>query len=153
MTKLSAAALALTIAACAPSGVTPTTVDARAVLPDGLLKSDYVRHYLLTTITSEADLPFTTSHGFTLPKARLVWVGVYVRTPSVWTTSPAGMHVVERKEDFPEVFHGGCDVVNIVADAHSGETLGSWCNVDDGAGENGTPRPVPQHLPAHSPLR
>lgn len=153
MTKLSALALALTITACAPGGATPKTVDAYAVLPDGRLKNDYIRYYLLITITNETDLPFTTSHDFALPAPHLVWAGVYVRTPSVWTASRAGMHVVKRKEDFPEVFHGGCDVVNIVADAHSGQTLGSWCNVDDGAGENGMPRPAPQYIPAHSPLR
>ena len=154
MAKLSAIALALTVTACAPNALTPEIVDARVVLPDRRLnKSDYVRHYLLTTITSDADLPFTTLHSFTLPEPRVVWVGAYARTPSVWTTSPADLHVVERREQFPEFVHGGCEAVNIVADAYTGETLGSWCNVDDGPPVGGMPRRLPFYLPPHSPLR
>lgn len=153
MTGRLSLALALAIAACAPSDATLQIVDARAVLPDGLLKRDYVRHYLRLTITDDTDLPFTTSHDFTLPAPRLVWAGVYVRAPGVWTASPARIEVVEQRERLPEVFHGGCDVVNIVADARTGETLGSWCNVDDRETVDGTPRRVPSYIPPHSPLR
>ena len=153
MAKLSELALVLMVAACAPTTVTPETVDARAVLPGDLDKRHYVRHYLLTTVASDEDLPFTTSHSFILREARLVWVGVYARTPSVWTDAAPGVRVVERREEFPEFVHGGCEVVNVVSDASTGETLASWCNVDDSPPENGMPRALPVYLPAHSPLQ
>lgn len=152
MAKLSGIALVLMAAAYAPGAVTPETVDARAVLPDGLDKSHYVRQYLLTTVASDEDLPFTTSHSFVLPEPRLVWVGAYARTPSVWTDSAPGIQVVERREQFPEFVQGGCEVVNVVSDAFTGETLASWCNVDDGPPVNRMPRALPIYLPAHSPL-
>lgn len=153
MAKLSRLALVLMVAACAPKTVTPETVDARAVLPGDLDKRHYVRHYLLTTVASDEDLPFTTAHSFVLPASRLVWVGAYARTPSVWTDSAPGVQVVQRREKFPEFVHGGCDVVNVVADAFTGETLASWCNVDESPLENGMPRALPVYLPAHSPLQ
>jgi hypothetical protein len=153
MAKLSGVELVLMAAACASGTVTPETVDARAVLPDGLNKKDYVRHYLQMTVASDEDLPFTTSHSFALSEPRVVWVGAYARTPSVWTDSAPGVQVVERREQFPEFVHGGCDVVNVVSDAFTGETLASWCNVDDGPPVNGLPRALPIYLPAQSPLR
>ena len=128
--------------------------DARAVLPDqGLSKDQYVRYYMRTTISSDEDLPFTTSLSFSLAAPRAVWLGVYVRSPSIWTRAPAGMQVVVRREHFPEYVHGGCEVVNIVADAETGETLGSWCNIDDGPTTWGRLTQVPSYFPVHSPLR
>jgi hypothetical protein len=63
------------------------------------------------------------------------------------------MHVVARRKQFPEFVHGGCAVVNIIADAETGETLGSWCNIDDGAPVNGMPTRLPSYFPARSPIR
>jgi hypothetical protein len=150
--------LAMILALAGPtSGATPATAeiaDARAVLPDQRLRKDqYVRYYLRATIRSDADVPFTTSGSFSLAAPRTVWLGVYVRTPSLWTSAPAGMRVVARRKQFPEFVHGGCAVVNIVADVETGETLGSWCNIDDGPPVNGMPTSLPAYLPVHSPLR
>lgn len=130
------------------------TVDARVHLPDARLKKeDYVRYYLLTTITSDADLPLSTLYSFSLTAPRDVWVAVYARTPSIWTTAPAGMHIVEQPQDFPQFVHGGCEAVNVVADASTGETLGSWCNVDDRPSIDGMPRRLPTYIPDGSPLQ
>lgn len=154
MAKLAALSFTLALAACAPNSMPAETVDARVFLPDARVKKgDYVRYYLLATITSDADLPFTTSHSFLLPAPRDVWVAVYARTPSVWTTAPAGMHIVQKRQDFPEFVHGGCDAVNVVVDAHTGQTLGSWCNVDDRENFDGIPRRIPTYIPDGSPLR
>jgi len=153
MVKLSACVLVLMVAACAPTTVTPETVDARAVLPGDLDRRHYVRHYLLTTVASDEDLPFTTTHSFVLPEPRRVWVGAYARTPGFWTGTAPGIRVVERREEFPEFVHGGCGVVNVVADAYTGETLASWCNVDGGPPENGMPHRTPTYIPDGSPFR
>jgi hypothetical protein len=127
--------------------------DARAVLPDQRLSRDsYVRYFMRATIKSDADLPFTTSGSFSLAAPRTVWLGIYVRTPSVWTRDRAGMHLVRSRKQFPEFVHGGCAVVNLVADAETGQTLGSWCNIDDGAPVNGMPQALPSYFPPHSPL-
>ena len=154
MAKRAALSFTLALAACAPNAIPAETVDARVFLPDARIKKgDYVRYYMLATITSDADLPFSTSHSFLMPEPREVWVAVYARTPSVWTTAPAGMHIVEKRQDFPEFVHGGCDAVNVVVDAHTGETLGSWCNVDDRENLDGMPRRIPTYIPDGSPLR
>lgn len=146
--------LVLAGATSAPLSATPETVESRAVLPGEKLSKDrYVRYYLRTTIKSDADLPFTTSDSFALPAPRQVWLGVYVQTPSVWTTAPPRVRVVERREQFPEFFHGGCQVVNIVADASTGVTLASWCNIDDGPPVNGTPPALPTYFAPNSPFR
>lgn len=154
MVALFASCLVLAGATSAPLSATAGRVEARAVLPGEKLSKDrYVRYYLRTTITSDADLPFTTSGSFTLPAPRKVWLGIYVQTPSIWTTSPPGVRVVERREQFPEFVHGGCQVVNMVADADTGATLASWCNVDDGPPVNGRPRAIPTYFAPNSPFR
>lgn len=154
MVKLFALTLVLLVAACAPNPVTAEFADERVVLPaEGLNKSDYVRYYLLATITSDTDLPVSTSHSLLLPEPREVWVGVFARTPSIWTTAPAGMQIVDRREAFPQFVHGGCDALNVVVDAHTGDTLGSWCNVDDRQSLDGIPRRIPIYVPEGSPLR
>ena len=152
MVKLLVLVLVLMVGACAPRPLTAELVDDRVVLPSqDINKSVYVRHYLLMIIVSDEDLPFTTSHSFMLSAPREVWVGVYAQTGSFWTSAPAGLEIVSRREDFPEFVHGGCEIVNVVADAHTGETLGSWCNVDNRS-EDGPTRPIPYYIPAHSPL-
>jgi len=154
MAKLAALSFTLALAACTPNAIPAATVDARVFLPDArIMKGDYVRYYLLTTITSDADLPFSTSHSFLLPEPLAVWVAVYARTPSAWTSAPSGVHIVERRQDFPEFVHGGCDAVNVVVAADTGETLGSWCNVDDRESVDGMPRRITTYIPDGSPLR
>ena len=134
--------------------MTAQVADVSAVLPDPHLNKDqYVRYFMRTTIRSDADLPFTTSGSFMLAAPRVVWIGVYVRTPSLWTRATAGMHLVASRKQFPEFVHGGCAIVNLVADGETGATLGSWCNIDDSAPGNGMPPPLPIYLPLHSPLR
>ena len=148
-------AMILALADPASAGTaTPEIADVRAVLPDrDLSKNQYARFYLRATIRTDADLPFTTSGSFNLGAPRMVWLGMYVRTPSLWTSASAGVHVVASREQFPEFVHGGCAVVNVIADADTGETLGSWCNIDDGAPTNGALTPLPTYFPAHSPFR
>jgi hypothetical protein len=153
MAPLLAMILALLGPTPAEARATPEIADARAVLPDqNLSRKQYIRYYMLATVSSDEDLPFTTSGSFNLGAPRTVWLGVYVRTPSLWTRAPAGMHVVAERKQFPEFVHGGCAIVNIIADSTTGETLGSWCNMDSGA-PTGAPTPLPTYFPAHSPLR
>lgn len=149
-------AMMLTLGTPASAGgpTSAEVADARAVMPDRHLSKDqYVRYWMRATIRSDEDLPFTTSGSFSLAVSRAVWLGVYVRTPSLWTSAPAGMNVVSRREQFPEFVHGGCAVVNVVADADTGETLGSWCNIDDGSLVQDMPTPLPTYFPSQSPLR
>jgi hypothetical protein len=154
MILLLAMILALVAPATAETYTPAENADARAVLPDPRLnKEQYVRYYLRAAIRTDDDLPFTTSGSFTLSAPQPVWLGVYVRTPSLWTTEPAGVRVVEKREQFPEFVHGGCSVVNIVSDAETGVTQGSWCNIDDGAPTDGAPTPLPTYFPPQSPLR
>ena len=154
MAPLLAMILALFAPLSVEAPVTAQIADARAVLPDQrLMKDQYVRYWLRATISSDEDLPFTTSGSFNLATPRMVWLSVYVRTPSIWTSAPAGLRVVDRRQQFPEFVHGGCGVVNIVADANTGETLGSWCNIDDRVPVNGVPTPLPAYFPPNSPLR
>ena len=154
MVPLFAMILALVVPAPAWMRATPEIADAHAVLPDHRLsKEQYARYYLRAVIRTDADLPFTTAGSFSLGAPRTVWLGVYVRVPSLWSNEPAGMRVVAKREQFPAFVHGGCAVVNIVADADTGETLGSWCNIDDGSPVNGTLVSLPTYFPAHSPLR
>jgi len=146
--------LALVAPATAETYTPAENADARAVLPDpGLSKEHYARYYLRAVIRTDDDLPFTTSGSFTLRAPRTVWLGEYVRTPSSWTTEPAGVRVVGKREQFPEFVHGGCSVVNIVSDAETGVTLGSWCNIDDSSPAGGAPTLLPTYFPPQSPLR
>lgn len=146
-------AIALVLNAPTSVGATAEVVDSRSVLPELHIRKDqYVRYFMRATIRSDEDLPFTTSGTFSLGAPRDVWLGVFVRTPSIWTKAPAGMHVVTRRDQFPEFVHGGCSVVNLVADASTGQTLGSWCNVVGGP-VHGRPATIPTFFPDRSPLR
>ena len=117
---------------CGSDTASVARVDAQAVLPPGVAgKERYARHYLLMDVKSSDDTPFfTTSPEFVLPEARRVWVGVLVRPGERFSPGSPGVRVVERAADMPELYHGGCDVVNLVADAATGRTLSSSCNVD-----------------------
>ena len=145
---LIAFALASTTSARSPiqSRLSAAAVDARVHLPGGLKATQYARYYLLKTIRGEQDLPFSTSFSFKLREPLEVWLALFIKTPSVFSSDPPGLQVVEDPRKFPEVVHGGCVAVNVVADARTGATLGSWCNV------SGVPGPSPGYLPSGSPL-
>ena len=135
----------------APAHLTAAAVDARVILPHGVrARSGYVRYYVLRTLRSEADLPFSSGPTFRLSHPREVWAALFIRTPSVFTTQAPGLHVVDDPGTFPQVVHGGCLAVNVVADARTGATLGSWC---DGLDLAGRPRTVPVYLPAGSAIK
>jgi hypothetical protein len=141
---LLAVVTSLSLTACSAPPPSVEQVDDRAILPAaGLKKTDYVRHYRLTTLRDADALPFTTtSSPAKLDKPLKVWIAVYARTPSVWTDAPARLHVVAAGDALPEYVHGGCQVVNLIADAATGETLSSWCNIDDSQpGDQLTPIP------------
>ena len=136
-------------AATDPAGVLSVeTVDAKVVMPPGTRRENYGRAYVLSSVQATADTPFfTTSAEFNLAKPRNVWAGVFVKRGGLHGASFDGVKVVARPEEMPQFFHGGCDVVNVVADPASGRTLSSWCNVD-----HRTPA-VPGYHSADSPFR
>lgn len=142
------------LAACAPqtpprTQVTAAEANARAVLPEGARPKDaYGAYYLLKSVRTAEDLPFTTSNDFALPQARRVWVAVFTAAPG----APRGLHVVKGEAEMPQVVHGGCIAVNLIADAATGETLASWCNIDDRPPIGGMPRPLAIYIPEGSPF-
>jgi len=144
----------LGLAACSTPEPPVAQVDAQAVLPAASLrKTDFVRRYMLITVRDGDELPFTTSgEPPKLNAPRRVWIGVFVRTPSVWTSAPAGVQQVFKRDQFPEYVHGGCQVVNLVADATTGMTLSSWCNIDPG-GPSDRLTPIPHFNAENSPFR
>jgi hypothetical protein len=144
----------LSFAACSAPETPVVQVDAQAILPaTGLRKTDFVRHYMLMTVRDGDELPFTTSgEPPKLDAPRRVWVAVFVRTPSVWTSAPAGVHLVRERGQFPEYFHGGCQVVNLISDAATGKTLSSWCNIDTGLPSDRL-TPIPHFNAENSPFR
>jgi hypothetical protein len=143
----------LSLAACSTPEPPVAQVDAQAILPfAGLNKSDFVRHYMPMTVRNGDELPFTTSgEPPKLDAPRRVWVAVFVRTPSIWTSGPSGVHLVRERDQFPEYVHGGCQVVNLIADATTGKTLSSWCNIDDGDPGNRL-TPIPHFDAENSPF-
>lgn len=151
------AILALALTACQQQPM-HQKVDDLAVLPDGAVaKSKYARFYTLIDLKSDEDLPFTTSHTFTLDAPRQVWVGMFTDDVDITANTPrvplpsSGATRIEAIEDFPKIFHGGCHVINLVADTKTGQTLASWCNVDDRP--SASPFRVPYYFAENSPLR
>lgn len=123
--------LASGLAGCQPKPGSAASADAQAILPVGTFaKERYARSYLLAHVESTEDTPyFTTSEEFELSRPKRVWAAVYVLAEPHSATKRAGLQVHARPEQMPIAFHGGCEVVNLVADARTGETLASWCNV------------------------
>jgi hypothetical protein len=146
-------ALAFGLAGCKPEQGSAASVDAQAMLPTGALAKDrYARSYLLADVKSTEDTPyFTTSEDFDLAEPRRVWVAVYVLPEPLLETERPGIQVHTRAEQMPMVFHGGCGVVNLVADARSGETLASWCNVES-TPPDGPLQRIPRFRNASSPF-
>lgn len=130
------------LSGCSSQPSSASFVDAQAVLPQGAAeKNRYVRRYMLTTVMIGEDTSyFTTQTDFAFDVPRQVWVGVYSLEGQPDERSRSGLRVVSRPEDMPVSFHGGCTIVNLVADAATGETLASWCNIDDRPGPDGAPR-------------
>lgn len=155
--RLQAAAIgacaSLSCTACSAPEPGVAQVDAQAILPAAdLRKADFVRHYMLMTVRDGDELPFTTSgEPPKLDSPRRIWVAVFVRTPSVWTSAPAGVRLVGKRDQFPEYFHGGCQVVNLISDAATGKTLSSWCNFDDRVSGD-KPIPIPHFSAGNSPF-
>ena len=125
-------------------------VDAHVVVPKGAPKGNhYVKYYLLKTIRSNNDLPFSSMFSFQLREPREVWLALFIQLPSVFTSGPPGLHVVKDARTFPQVVHGGCAAVNVIVDASTGATLASWCNGSD----SGPHRPLPIYIPRGSPIQ
>lgn len=139
------------VASCGYSTASVGTVDANARLPDGAPpKASYARFYQLAIVRTADDLPFTTAPSFELSSPRRVWLGVMITQNEPWS---AGVRLVLPKDGLPSYVHGGCRAVNLIADAESGETLSSWCNVDDGPpSENGMPTAIPVYVRRGSPF-
>lgn len=145
-------ALTFGLAGCKPKEGSAASVDAQAILPAGAFAKDqYTRSYLLADVKSTEDTPyFTTSEDFELAQPRRVWVAVYVLPDPLLETERLGLQVHTRAEQMPMAFHGGCGVVNLVADARSGETLASWCNVESTFPNQ--PRRIPRFNNPSSPF-
>ncbi|WP_332659722.1 hypothetical protein [Brevundimonas sp.] len=129
----------------APALPPVSVVHAQAVLPDGALpKERYVRRYSLREVHIGDDTPyFTTQGGFDFVEPRRVWVAVYTLAGDGDEKRQPGLVVLSGDEAMPMVFHGGCAVVNLVADPDDGQTLASWCNVDDRPVADESPRATP----------
>ena len=83
-----------------------------------------------TTIDEDA-LPFNMGHNSEAgpPEPESPTLGVVVLVlRSTGSEVRKGRHLVPLT-DVPQVFHGGCGVVNATFDPRSGETLSIWCNV------------------------
>lgn len=83
-----------------------------------------------TTLDAEA-LPFSMGDHFEAaapaPESPPLGVGVLV-SRSTGIEVQKGRHHVQ-KSDVPQVFHGGCSVMNVTFDPCTGRTLSIWCNV------------------------
>jgi hypothetical protein len=153
MKRMRHAAVALILTACsavlavpalsAAGAVAAQVVDRRAVLPKGSRpKISYSRYYVLGYIRDDGDVPFTLTSSFHLRRPRKVWMGIFD------AEGQGGFHQVASAKEMPQVFHGGCRVVNLIADADTGETIESWCNSTDALLVNGMPEPL-RHYSRH----
>lgn len=116
--------------------------EAQAVLPPTAEPLDnYARFYPPVCRYRVDDLPFTTIDSDALPfgmgdnfeaappgsESPPLGVGVLV-LHSTGIDVQKGRHLVQPS-DVPQVFHGGCGVVNVTFDPRTGRTLSIWCNV------------------------
>jgi hypothetical protein len=132
----------------APATPPLSVVDEQAVLPEGALpKERYVRRYSLREVRIGDDTPYFTTQGpFGFVAPIRVWVAVYTLSGVGDEKHRPGLVVLSEDEAMPMVFHGGCTVVNLVADQDDGQTLASWCNVDDRPTADGSLQPVPTFI-------
>ncbi len=137
--------IAITVSGCAPHDATAATVDDLAILPVGASpKASYARSYFLATIKDTDSTPyFTTSEDFDLPEPKRFWVAVYVHSDALSGKAHSPFQLVTKADQMPMAFHGGCQVINLVADATTGKTLSSWCNIED---------PQPSSSPTRVPI-
>lgn len=93
------------------------------------------------------DTPYFTTQGmFAFMGPRRAWVAVYTLPGEADEAARPGVVTLSRDERLPMVFHGGCAVVNLVADPDDGATLASWCNVDTRPTADGSPRALPSFV-------
>lgn len=87
----------------------------------------YVRHYALVTLGPEEELPFSTFEDPPPPgfAGRRI-VGV-LSSPEI-VERPAGV-LISQSGQLPQIFHGGCSVVNVIYDPGTGRLISIWCNV------------------------
>lgn len=132
----------------APASPPVSVVDAQAVLPDGAFPRErYLRRYSLRDVRIGDDTPYFTTQGvFAHVGPRRVWVAVYTLAGDGGYEPQPGRLVLAEDEAMPMVFHGGCTVVNLVADPDDGRTLASWCNADYRPAANGSPRALPSFV-------
>lgn len=136
----------------APASPPVSVVDAQAILPDGALPEErYVRRYSLREVRVGDDTPYFTTQGqFGFVSPVRVWVAVYTLGGGGGgggdEKHQPGLVVLSEDEAMPMVFHGGCTVVNVIADPDDGQTLASWCNVDDSPTADGSLRAVPTFI-------
>ena len=96
---------------------------------------------MLREISADEDAPYFTPQGvFQFFEPRRFWVAVYTLRGDEDEKHPPGLVVLSKDEEMPMVFHGGCTVVNLIADPDDGQTLASWCNIDDRPTADGSPR-------------
>lgn len=137
--------------AAAQAAVSAKFVDSHAVLPPGAApKQSYSRYYLFGVVRSADDLPFTTIGPVNLHHPRAVWMAVFARFRG---PGHGHLQVVTNTAAMPQVVHGGCLAVNLVADAKTGVTLASWCNISEGPPVNGMPPRLPEYHRKGSPFR
>jgi hypothetical protein len=132
----------------APATPPLPVVDEQAVLPEGALpKERYVRRYSLREVRIGDDTPYFTTQGpFGFGAPIRVWVAVYTLSGGGDEQHRPGLVELSEDEAMPMVFHGGCTVVNLVADQDNGETLASWCNMDDRPTADGSLQSVPTFI-------
>jgi hypothetical protein len=120
-------------------------LDRSAVLPPAAHPRDaYVRYYMQKKVRGEGDLPFTTTTEVPSLKPGEVVLGLYVLPEQIWDVKgPPRVVIADGRSPWPSFVHGGCNVVNVVLDARTGKTLGSWCNVDDRLPPGPPPRGAP----------
>ncbi len=124
--------------------------DRMAVIPpEAGPKQTYDRYYILGAVLGSDDLPFTTAGTVKLRRPMFVWMAVFERRPA---GSDGGIHILRSRSEMPQVVHGGCRAVNLVADARTGETLSSWCNISEGPEVNGFPPRLPYYHRSGSPF-
>ncbi|WGM30024.1 hypothetical protein [Brevundimonas sp. NIBR11] len=118
--------------------MTPASPEVPAITtwpPDAAPLATYVRFYQPAGGYDDPTLPLTTIAG-PMPdwpdeSTRRVVVAVYVRENGYGSEGrPAGrVHV--KAGELPAIFHGGCEVVNVIYDPKADAILGVWCNYDD----------------------
>lgn len=95
----------------------------------------YVRFYLPPGDYDDLTLPLTTvagpMPGWPDDSMRRVVVAVYILENTFGAEGRSAGRVHVKTGDLPQIFHGGCLVVNVIYDPTADVILGVWCNYDD----------------------